>query len=202
MIPCDSIDSSFGNSSLTSFLSTLLREENVTSVIIEDDNAKAGLDSLLSLRLVEDEPKCRWNSLVREVSESDLRKRNRQKSSITLKSNSELDKSVPRRKCGSDPNLMLMPIRKKSPNKLSRPKISLSTMPTSAATVSDPDLLRMPKRLPSPGEGQSQRGTINASWDTSSLATEKRKNYTNLFLDILMEPIDTVEDGHSLIRDA
>jgi hypothetical protein len=190
MFPCHDSSSSFGNSSMTSFLSALLEEENVTSVVIATDNAKPGLESILSLRLVGDEPKCRWNNLVRDASDSDLMKRTRQKSTRPLLSTAAGDKCQLRRRHPSDPNLIQMPMRTISPHESSKPKLSISSIRPSAASLSDSDLLRMPKRLPSPRKVQQRkRSSLNASWDTTP-AGDKNMTPTNIFLEILMEPID------------
>ena len=192
--------SSFGNTSLSSFLSTLMEEEEVSELALVVDNAKPdhNCSSRSLVLLEEEESKCRWNNLVRTDSNPSLFGR-RSRASRSNRSSSNRPRMS---SCTStsDPSLMSlkMPRRTQSPTKaLSKQN---TTKPSNCS--SDSDLLRMPRRLASPilqvprndsiksGNGN---GSMNASWNTAEL--KKRIEKTNLFLDVMVETGDLPSKG-------
>jgi hypothetical protein len=189
----DSLSSSFGNSSLSSFLSTLLEDEQITSFEIVSDNAKPNQDSIRGLTFVVDnEPpkKCRWNNLVRHDSDPELYKKSGCGNSGRKSGGRYSVRSKPSlvgRRTNSDTNLMMpmsLPKRMESPCQDPNKK-SLSRRMVS----SDSDLLRIPTRRPSPQGNTNKRSTTtnNAKWNTTSTSMSKIMKKKNMFLDMMIE---------------
>lgn len=174
-LPTSATMNQIGNSSLTSFLSSLLEDEEVTSFNIVADNAKPNLERMMSVVLVSDEPKCRWNNLVRQDSDP-IRK---------VLPASGGDDRRPTRRYSSDPNLPQMPERTTSPQTTSTPR-NFKSSNSSKETMSDSNLLlRMPKRQPSPKKTLQKPGVINASWEYwNTTSVDTRIRHKNMFLGI------------------
>ncbi|KAG7371849.1 hypothetical protein IV203_017991 [Nitzschia inconspicua] len=176
--------SSLGNASLTTFLSTLLKDEEMNKFEVVVDNAKPdNNNSFHSLKLVEDTPKCKWQNLVRNDSDSDIRSTRRGNKLRSRRSNANR-RSTSVRQTLSDPDLcMQMPRRKESPMPVTQKK-----SPGRMTVRSESDLLRMPQRLQSPiGDKEcihSTNNTRNATWDMTKL--KKKSDMVNMFLDMMI----------------
>jgi hypothetical protein len=181
------------STSLSSFLSTLMEDDEITHVDLIVDNAKPDHnDSIRSLKLLEQEPKCRWNNLVRFDSDPDMFT---SANSRSRKNQLNVKKSSLSGRRNSVPNVMLqIPKRLESP-------IPATIRPKKSLICSDSDLLRMPRRFPSPSRGKKSAGnqtTRNATWDTSRLASHTLK--TNMFSGLLMEGTDSIPKMKSHIQ--
>jgi hypothetical protein len=174
--------SSVGNSSLSTFLSTLFEDEQVKDLELVVDNAKLDQSkSFLSLKLQQSEPKCKWNNLVRHHSDRDLRHGRKiiEKTSQSFSINSP---STINQRIGSDPNLSLrIPKRPMSPLQTPEKKFSQK-----AAIRRDSIILRIPLRLASPVTEKGRIGSNNATWDKANVREKKPEN-ANMFFDIMME---------------
>mmetsp|Transcript_8905 Transcript_8905/g.14292 ORF Transcript_8905/g.14292 Transcript_8905/m.14292 type:complete len:306 (-) Transcript_8905:101-1018(-) len=165
--------STFGNSSLSSFMTTLLENEEISNFEIVTDNAKPDqYNSITTLKLVPDEPKCRWNNLVREDSDPNLLKR--QKSYRPRP-------TMAGRRINSDTSLM-MEIPKRLPSPKTPEEKKKRTISKKTTTMSDSDLLRMPRRCQSPDKNNSRSKTKNAQWDQKTKSTDKK----NMFFDLMI----------------
>jgi hypothetical protein len=180
--------SSLGNSSLSTFLSALLEEEQINDFELVVDNAKLDHNKSTScLKLLQDQPKCKWSNLVTQHSDRDLR-HGRKPSKSSSRSQHANRLSIANHRSASDPNLSLqMPKRQLSPLQALRKKRS-----EKIAASTDSLLLRMPSRLPSPATDKGRldsKLTKNATWENSEL--RKRNAATdNTFFDKMMEAED------------
>jgi hypothetical protein len=191
-MPITSNDASFsslGNSSLSSFLSMLLEDEEISNFEVIVDNARPDPNnSFRSLKLLEDEPKCRWNNLVRQDSDKGVRSGRTLSRTRPHRSGNNRRSSNNRtsfRRTVSDPNFGLqMPTRTRSPKPVAEKQPCKRN-----ANCSDSDLLQMPRRLPSPldykGSIDGERNR-NASWDASKL--KKKTEHADLFFNMMMGP--------------
>lgn len=189
--PHENSFSSFGNSSLSTFLSTLMEDEEINSFQVVVDNARiTHSNNNRSLRLLEDEPKCRWNNLVRQESDRDVRCGRKVGQSRSLRHNINRP-SMANRRSVSDPSLCLqMPKRQVSPPQV-EPQKKFSTK---IAASSEPNLLRMPLRLQSPVCDKRSVGAKlarNATWETNK-QRKKKTEKANMFLDMMMQAEDHV----------
>ena len=204
--------SSIGNTSMSSFLSTLMENEEVNVFAIVVDNCKPDHNnSCTSLTLVEKEqPKCRWTNLVRSDSELSMGSARRSASDLSLGSRRNRSRtnrlsinrpSMKSHRSASENCLDLqMPKRIQSPT-----KTSPSGSPNMSRFNSDTQLLRMPQRRPSPtpqrktlARSESSFSSMNASWSVDEIkdtTTEKK----NPFLDIVSKTNDLASKG-SLFR--
>ena len=210
----DDSRSTIGNSSLSSFLSALTEDKEVTSFEIVADNARPSQDSLNNLTfLPEPETKCRWRNLTRTDSDDDImgRRRGKPRDGRGRRSTATFS-SLPRRGVSSDPNLLLMPRRKLSPDRMSR-NTSLDKssshgssrfQKTKMVAASDTNLLRMPQRKPSPqkaggrmGLMSSMNSKVNATWgaDPGSFKSPNQKIKKNVFLDLVAPDLSRLESS-------
>ncbi|KAG7338673.1 hypothetical protein IV203_021605 [Nitzschia inconspicua] len=177
-----------GNSSLSTFLSTLLKDEEINKFELVVDNAKPdNNNSFRSLRFVEDTPKCKWYNLVGNDSDPDIRSARRGSKLRSHRSNANR-RSTTFRRTVSDPSLCIqMPRRTASPIPVTQKKLI-----ERKTARSESDLLRMPKTLQSPIVEKASlnctKATRNATWDTAKL--KKKNEMVNLFIDLMIEAED------------
>ena len=180
------------NSSLSSFLSSLTEDKEVTTFEIVSDNARSMSD--LHFSPEPKEAKCRWKNLVRMDSDDDMMRHVRRGSStrssrgggrngggvgrrpsLTFSSSDRTRSAFAR--ISSDP--LLMPRRTLSPERV-----------TGNRAYSTTNLLRMPQRKPSPRtdrssllSSSSDNNNANASWGVKTKQEKK-----NMFLEMMMTP--------------
>ncbi|KAG7338678.1 hypothetical protein IV203_020700 [Nitzschia inconspicua] len=172
--------SSLGNASLSTFLSTLLKDEEKNKFEVVVDNAKPdNNNSFCSLKLAEDTPKCRWHNLVRNDSDSDIRSTRRGGKLRSRRSNANR-RSTSVRRTVSDPDLCLQ-----MPRRIESPMPTTQTKSPGRMTIrSESDILRMPQRLQSPIADK----TRNATWDTTRL--NEQSDVVNMFIDMMIAAED------------
>jgi len=199
------------NSSLSSFLASLTEDKEVTMFEIVSDNARPSPERLNDL-LFSPEPKevkCRWKNLVRLDSDDDLMRRKRGgftgcgRRSGTGRQSPVASSSRPTRpavtRISSDPNLLRMPRRRLSPERVTGNRNSNDQYSSQgqsdirkgkAIAASDTNLLRIPQRKPSPRadsgtllSSSSNHNNANAIWGPKT--KQERKN---MFLNMMMTP--------------
>ena len=180
---------SFGESSLSSFLSILLEDEERMTFEIVPDNPKPCSDqrSVRDLRqsftasaLENDRPKCRWDDLTRNTSDRDLRRNKLGLRSSSFAGFSSTKQRVPRSKSndlsptttasGNTTSMFLrMPQRQRSPtdNEKKEKKKSL----VDRFIMSETDLMRlptMPSRRRSKGNTTTNTNRNNINYNPAS----------------------------------
>jgi len=179
-------NNSWGESSLSSFLSVLLEDEETRpcEILIVPDNPKPEQRSIQDLRLSfirsaykNDKPKCRWEYLTRDNNDRDHMSRSRYRSKLEVRSSSfsgaisdtkmrppsrSNGSSNPNKKTGSSTAASMflrMPQRKNSPMTEAVQKKSLM----SRYNMSDTDLILLPMQ-PGSGRDRDRSKNINASF--------------------------------------
>lgn len=210
--------SSFGESSLSSFLSLLLEEDENSnreiSIVIDNPRTEQrnvrDLRETLRLSAIESEkPKCRWDYLTRDNSDRDVvwHTRNRRGNLVARASSFSGAISNTKHKFRTSSNsstgrpesaanvFLRMPQRRTSP--IEGPKRRKKPM-VDRFNMSDTNLMDLP--LPCAASVHRRRlargcsngaSTENASWSTQDLRQRRQAN-SNRFLDTMMEPEGSV----------
>mmetsp|Transcript_12589 Transcript_12589/g.26655 ORF Transcript_12589/g.26655 Transcript_12589/m.26655 type:complete len:447 (-) Transcript_12589:243-1583(-) len=178
-----STNSNSFQSSLSSFLSVLLEDEEIDtpySISIVPDNPKPEQRSIRELRtsfiktaLENDKPKCRWDYLTRDNSDRDLMSRSRRRSKLTIRPSSFSGAFPTSSGNGSGKHR-----RQQLPSRSS----SMGGRKTAADIF-----LQMPKRQKSPTDEATQKKSLMDRFNMSDT-------------DLLLLPIP-VQGGHSKERD-
>ena len=203
------------NSSLSSFLSSLTEDKEITTFEIVSDNARSSRERLMSDLHFSPEPKeakCRWKNLVRMDSDDDMMRHAKRggptrglrgsgrsggvgrRSSLTFSSS---DRPAFTR-VSSDP--LLMPRRRLSPERVTGnrtyPNDQYSSQGQSkiqkgaAIAASDTNLLRMPQRKPSPHTDRSSLLSSSSNHNNSNASwnLETKQEKKNMLFKMMMTP--------------